>query len=203
MLGVLFSTPVWPIAPKHFYLTSQEPEFLHIRESCQGHDKKTYYAQPLRQPRFPRGWIFLWISSSIKFYIREWKEEFFTSFLFYTQTHRKKSLMRPFFFLFSFRRCYGRATFCWDATFITATRKCLRKSWQKSWIESEMLKRDVEFLFWKKERGVGGVFFFSTFSIMYYILLEWQRRIFGFFFVLGAVFVICSILIASNNGLEK
>jgi len=102
MLGVLFSTPVWPIAPKHFYLTSQEPEFLHIRESCQGHDKKTYYAQPLRQPRFPRGWIFLWISSSIKFYIREWKEEFFTSFLFYTQTHRKKSLMRPFFFLFFF-----------------------------------------------------------------------------------------------------
>jgi len=55
----------------------------------------------------------------------------------------------------------------------------------------------------ERERSRRGLFFFSTFSIMYYILLEWQRRIFGFFFVLGAVFVICSILIASNNGLEK
>lgn len=186
MLGVLFSTPVWPIAPKHFYLTSQEPEFLHIRESCQGHDKKTYYAQPLRQPRFPRGWIFLWISSSIKFYIREWKEEFFTSFLFYTQTHRKKSLMRPFFFLFSFFLSallwasyvlLGCDFYYCDEKMFT---KIMTKKLDWEWDVKERCR--VSFLK-ERERSRRGLFFFNILNNVLYFIGVAKENIWFFFCV--------------------
>jgi hypothetical protein len=117
-------------------------------------------------PRFPRGWIFLWISSSIKFYIREWKEEFFTSFLFYTHTHRKKSLMRPFFFFFfffPFGVVMGELLFAGMRLLLLRRENVYEKSWQKSWIESQMFKRDAKercwVSFWKKEEW--GVFFFQ------------------------------------------